>query len=106
MNAVTEEGVVVTKPCLYHKANFETLKRAFANGDIALMEVQLAATGEIVAAIVATLPKYNRLMPDLEELVFVPFAVMLNGDPYQLLNPPNPDGGFVSQKEQWKGDKP
>lgn len=31
----------------------------------------------------------------------VPFALMLNGNPYELLNPPKPEGGFMSQQEAW-----
>ena len=34
-----------------HKANFETLQAAFDNGDVALMECQLASTGEPVAVL-------------------------------------------------------
>jgi hypothetical protein len=70
-----------------HKPNFETLQQAFANGDVALMECQVKATGEAVAVVVAV----NR---EGEDLSFVPFAMMFNGNPYELLNPPNPDGGF------------
>lgn len=73
-----------------HKANFETLKQAFDAGDVALMECEVATTGEVVAVICAA----NR-NPD-GEIEFVPFASMFNGDPYEMLNPPNPDGGFVS----------
>ena len=70
-----------------HKPNFETLKEAFANGDVALMECQLKSTGEAVAVVVA-------LNQDGEDFSFVPFAIMFNGNPYELLNPPDPDGGF------------
>lgn len=83
------------KPCIAHKGNFETLKRAFASGDIALMEVEIVATGERVAAICAVQRDGSG------EFEFVPFAVMLNGNPYELLNPPKPEGGFVTQKEAW-----
>jgi hypothetical protein len=74
-----------------HKPNFETLQHAFANGDIALMEYQLKTTGEAVAVIVAV----NR---DGDEFGFVPFAMMFDGNPYELLNPPNPDGGFHNEE--------
>lgn len=73
-----------------HAANFETLKSAFAHGDIALLECQLKATGEIVATIVALNRNDN-------EVEFAPFAIMLNGNPYELLNPPLPEGGFATQ---------
>jgi len=35
---------------------------------------------------------------------FAPFAMLFNGNPYELLNPPNPEGGFFSQEEVW-GDE-
>jgi hypothetical protein len=74
-----------------HKQNFDTLADAFAVGDVALMECQLAATGETVAVICAA----NRL-PD-GGVEFVPFAMLFNDNPYTLVSPPNPDGGFCGQ---------
>lgn len=74
-----------------HKPNFETLQEAFANGDVALMECQLKATDQPVAVIVAV----NR---DGDEFSFVPLAMMFNGNPYEQLNPPNPDGGFHNEE--------
>ncbi len=82
------------KPCLAHAKNFETLKRAFRSGHVALMEVELVATGERVAAICAVQGSGG-------EIEMAPFALMLNGNPYELLNPPKPEGGFVTQKEAW-----
>jgi hypothetical protein len=70
-----------------HRHNFATLQSAFQNGDVALLECQLKATGESVAVIVAV----NR---EGEEVEFAPFAMMFNGNPYEMLNPPDPDGGF------------
>lgn len=70
-----------------HRPNFDTLQSAFQNGDVALLECQLKTTGESVAVIVAV----NR---DGEEFGFAPFAMMFNGNPYEMLNPPDPDGGF------------
>ena len=78
-----------------HKQNFETLQEAFSNGDVALLECQLAATGEPIAVICAA----NRL--DDGGVEFVPFATLFNGNPYQAVNPPNPDGGFFCQDEVW-----
>jgi hypothetical protein len=77
----------------YQRQNFETLRRAVLAGDAALVECQLVANGEPVAAICAA----NRL----EEggIAFIPIAMLLHGDPYQALNPPNPEGGFFSQQE-------
>jgi hypothetical protein len=78
-----------------HKSNFNRLLEAVASGDVALMECQLAATGETVAVICAA----NRL-PD-GEVAFTPFAMLFNDNPYKLVNPPKSDGGFLSQGEVW-----
>lgn len=67
--------------------NFETLKRAIADGRVALMEVIDSKTGETVDAICAL----NR---EGSETGFVPLAVILRENPYERLRPPNPDGGF------------
>ena len=76
-----------------HKQNFDTLRRAMLGGDAALLECQLAVTGEPVAVICAT----NRLAEGGAE--FVPLATLFDGDPYTIINPPDPDGGFFSQQE-------
>jgi len=76
-----------------HRENFDTLLEAAAHGDVALMECEVAATGEIVAVICAANRGPNG---DIE---FVPFATLFNDDPYRLVNPPNPDGGFFSQDD-------
>lgn len=80
-----------------HRKNFETLQEAFNAGDVALMECQLATTGEPVAVICAA----NRL-PD-GEIEFAPFAMLFNDNPHRTFNPPNPDGGFFTQDEIWSG---
>ncbi len=80
-----------------HKSNFKVLLEAVANGDVALMECQLAATGETVAVICAA----NRLPNG--EVEFAPFAMLFNDNPYMLVNPPKVDGGFFSQGEVWNG---
>jgi hypothetical protein len=74
-----------------HKRNFNTLRRAFRTGEAALMECQLAATGETAAVICAV----NRLPDDQFELV--PIATLFPGNPYEAVSPPNPSGGFCSQ---------
>jgi hypothetical protein len=79
-----------------HKRNFQSLVDAFENGDVALMECQLAASGEMAAVVCAA----NRLPNG--EIQFVPFCMMFNDNPYRVVNPPNPDGGFLSQEEVWK----
>lgn len=69
-----------------HKANFETLKKAFSSGNVALMECTEKITGEKVAVICA-------VVFDGEEYNFTPFAKFFNGNPYELLIPPTvPEG--------------
>lgn len=64
-----------------HKGNFETLRVAFARGDVALMDCTEKATGEHVAVICA-------VVQDEKGYVFTPFARFFNGNPYDLLTPP------------------
>jgi hypothetical protein len=78
-----------------HRANFTTLQQAFDNGDVALMECQLTTTGEEVAVICAA----NR-SPD-GSVEFAPFAMLFNGNPYEILNPPKSEVGFHTQDEVW-----
>jgi len=75
-----------------HKRNFNTLRRTFRAGDAALMECQLAATGETAAVLCAV----KRLADGSVE--FVPVAMMFSGNSYQAVNPPHPDGGFYPQE--------
>lgn len=71
-----------------HGQNFDTLLEAVKAGDVALLECQLTATGETVSVICAV----NRLPH--EETQFVPFAMLFNGNPYEAVSPPRPEGGF------------
>jgi hypothetical protein len=79
-----------------YKANFDTLRRAFLAGDAALMECQMAATGEAVVVVCAA----NR--QDDGSVEFAPFAMLFPDNPYELLNPPKPEGGFFTQDEIWQ----
>lgn len=69
--------------------NFETLKLAFSNGDVALMECQNKETKKNVYVLCAM--GYD---PVTEEYIPMPFAKLFDGNPFEELNPPNPDGGF------------
>jgi hypothetical protein len=64
-----------------HKKNFETLTKAFKNGDTVLMDCVEKATGEHVAVICA-------VVWDGNEYIFTPFARFFNGNPYDILEPP------------------
>jgi hypothetical protein len=78
-----------------HRHNFDTLRQAFLAGDVALMECQSTATGEAVAVLCAA----NHLPNG--EVEFIPFAMLFNGNPYEAVNPPKPEGGFFTQEEVW-----
>ena len=58
-----------------------------------MLECQLTATGETVPVICAA----NRL-PD-GGADFVPLAMLFDGNPYEAVNPPNPDGGFYTRED-------
>ena len=79
-----------------HKTNFQTLIKAIQAGDVALMECQLAATGETAAIICAAVEVSGG------NIEFFPFAMLFNENPYKLVNPPKPEGGFYSQREIWQ----
>lgn len=64
-----------------YRDNFNTLYRAFDDGDACLLECHERATGKPVYVICAV----NR---DGEDFVFVPFATLFDDNPYELLSPP------------------
>lgn len=90
-----------------YRANFDTLLRAAKEGRLALLDVQEKATGKARRAIVA--------MSDSTEersgFDIVPLALMFDSNPYDLLNPPNPDGEYfgadqsADQITPWALDK-
>lgn len=69
--------------------NLEVLRRAFKNDDVALMVVRETATMRERVAICAV---------GIEDgdAVFTPFALTIDGNPFELLEPPNPDGGYYA----------
>lgn len=71
-----------------HKQNFDSLMRAFRNGDVCLMECKRKSDGEVLAVICATTFDEDGTM------TATPFAAFFNGDPYEMLSPPMPEGGF------------
>lgn len=76
------------KPCKAHSANLDTIMRAAHDSRLALVEVRVKATGEIRAALCA-IGDDGQGGYDI-----VPFALMIDDNPYETLDPPNPDGGF------------
>lgn len=67
-----------------HKANFASLQRAFKAGHVCLLEVTEEATGEKKTALCA-------VNQDNGEYEFVPMAIMVDGNPYELYLPPEMD---------------
>lgn len=74
---------VETPPALLpgYEANFETLKKAAANDDLLLISAIRKADRQPVALVAA-------LSNDGKELSIVPFAVMVEGNPYDLFEDP------------------
>lgn len=62
--------------------NFKTLGRAFDNEDTALVEMVRKSTGKKVAVICAVSTN-----PENGEYYLAPFAVMINGDPFEMFEP-------------------
>ena len=81
--AVSEPGILDDenyRPCVGHKDNLENLRLAFEDNAVCLMEVVLKSTGERVAALCAA------VRSEAGDVSFTPFAIMLNGNPYELLD--------------------
>lgn len=76
------------------KANFHTLLRAAADGNLALMECLDARTSE---------PRYVlcAVGHDGIDRVFTPFGHLAEGNPYDAYAPPDPDNplGFLTAGE-------
>ncbi|MBN9074730.1 MAG: hypothetical protein BGN87_16345 [Rhizobiales bacterium 65-79] len=72
------------------RSNFQTLLRAAADGNLALMECLDAETGAQRYVICA-------VGRDGADYVFTPFGHLAEGNPYDAYLPPHPDdpGGFV-----------
>lgn len=80
--------------CDVDQQNLNVLAAAFENRDIALIECQVIATGEVVPVICAV----NRQPGGKQQLV--PFAELFRGDQYDRFCPRRSDGhGFVSNAE-------
>jgi hypothetical protein len=75
----------------FEVANLKTITRAAKDGNLGLAKCRVRATGEVVTALTA-------FGGDGESIVLTPLALMIQGNPYELLEPPNPDGGFYEDK--------
>jgi hypothetical protein len=67
--------------CNDHAANFDTLQRAFADGQVVLLDCIEKSTNEHVAVICA-------ISTEGEQVTVTPFAKFFNGNPFELLIPP------------------
>lgn len=70
------------------RENFETLLRAAADGNLALLECADTATGETRYVICA-------VSRDDGDYVFTPFGHLADGDPYEAYTPPNSGDGIA-----------
>lgn len=78
-----------------YQANFETLIQAVQNQDACLLEARRKADGQTVALVCAVTDSPGNPEYQYE---FVPIAVMVEGNPYELFDPPDPNGGFLVDK--------
>lgn len=76
------------------RSNFQTLLRAAADGNLALMECAHAATGQSRYVVCA-------MAWDGTEYVFTPFGHLADGNPYDAYLPPDPDDPdrFLARQE-------
>ena len=77
----------------HDRTNFSTLAGALDSGHVALVEVQCIADGAVIGAICTV--GHNDGLFEL-----TPFATMVEGNPFDLFNPPNPDGDFLLSAEE------
>lgn len=68
------------------KANFHMLETAAKAGDTCIMDARDKATGKSVVLVCAAQHEADN------SISMVPFAVMINGNPYEMYDPPNPNG--------------
>lgn len=77
--------------------NFDTLLKAARNADLALLEVRRRSDGAVVAAVCAV----SKNAADSEDAyTFVPLAIMVEGNPYELFDAPVPNGGYKNEEER------
>lgn len=76
------------------KTNYFTLMRAIDSNNVALMQVKRRLDGKEVAAICAV-----GFDAKTQEHTFTPFAIMVEGNPFEDFFPPNPDGGYYDENE-------
>ncbi len=83
-----------------HRSNFDTLRQAALNNDLALMDCRHRDTGEPIAVLCAA----NRLSRG--EIDFVPLAMLFNNNPYDFLVPPTASETDARQATDLTHDPP
>lgn len=72
----------------HDKKNFETLRRASSAGHLALMEATERATGARRTLVCAV--NIEKAPDNKNRYQFIPLAVMVDGNPFELYDPPTP----------------
>lgn len=88
----TEEGFLKRFPG--YRNNIKTIIRAAKDDRLAIMVCQDKVTKQELAVVCAVSNDKEQ-----NDLVFVPLAKMFAGNPYEELNPPNPEGGYFDETD-------
>ena len=83
-----------------HRTNFDTLRQAALNNDLALMDCRHRDTGEPIAVLCAA----NRLSRG--ETAFVPLAMLFNDNPFDFLVPPTESDNDDRSATDFQHDPP
>jgi hypothetical protein len=89
----------------YEKKNFETIQQAHEDGNLALLESHRVSDGKRVALICGVAPPTE----EDETYNITPFAEMIDGDPFELYEPPFPEeeiGEASEDADDSSGDVP
>jgi hypothetical protein len=83
----------------YEIKNFETIQQAHEDGNLALLESHRVSDGKRVALICGIMPPTE----EDETYNITPFAEMIDGDPFELYEPPFEDDEGDSEPEVGSG---
>ncbi len=75
------------------KQNFETLSRAFSRSQVALVDVLRLKDRKQVAAVCALQANRDGT------ITLIPFATLVEGNPFEDFAPPRVEGGYAIQGE-------
>ena len=76
------------------KKNFATLSRAFRQGHVALVDVLRLKDRKKIAAVCAIQQNGDGTM------TMIPFATLVEGNPFEEFAPPKVDGGYEEQHHE------